>query len=146
MNTSQVAFVALPLSCSTVPNWPVRANDKWDLHTVTSAIAGFALHIGHTFLMIKAVKFTEHLLLVERGKKKTFFVLLVFSSFTIGTDFWWVLLMAVICQSHFRSMPKASKAVLKQRENLVISTQVSWISSLWSLFVTSPREDWLIET
>lgn len=71
MNTFQIAFAEMPLSCSTVPNWPARANNKWDLHTVTSAIAGFALHIDHTFLRVKAVKFTEHLLLVER--KNTFF-------------------------------------------------------------------------
>lgn len=75
MNTLQIAFAEMPLPCSTVPNWPAGANNKWDLHTVTSAIAGFALHIGHTFLMIKAVKFTEHLLLVERKKTSFFFFL-----------------------------------------------------------------------
>lgn len=119
----QIAFAALPLSCSTVPNWPARANNKWDLHTVTSATAGFAQHIGHTFLMIKAVKFTEHLLLVER-KKETFFffVLLVFSSFTTGLtsdgSFWWLSFASHIsggCLKHRRQSLNSVRTWLSAR-------------------------------
>lgn len=95
--------------------------------------------------VIKEMKFTEHVILVARKKKHLFFLLLVFSSFTIEMDFWWVFLIALIWQSHFRSGLKAYKAVLKQHQKLAVGMQMSWIHSLCSLFITSTAKDWLIE-
>ena len=46
----QTVFVMRLLSCSTVQNWPVEANN-----TLSNAMVDFVLLIGHTILMIKEV-------------------------------------------------------------------------------------------
>lgn len=56
----QAVFVMRLLSCSTVQNGPVEANN-----TLTNAMAGFALLIGHAVLMIKEVALEENSFYIE---------------------------------------------------------------------------------